>query len=784
MLSAADQSLVHRDTRLPGLAKLLDENQFLEALREAAPEAGLVAARRTYIRYKPGMNCLVRYELHNAEGIINVYAKTFQPDAHAKLIKAAQRPFVEGLAGAGRIILKPAPIQVCTFPNDDKLNTLVRLGDPEKKQQLISRIMKHDLASSCEAQVETLQYKPERRYVASLSHNQEPNAAVKFYSSHAYKNAKINAKHVSDWTDNLFPKLIGWSDRHHALAFEWINGITLSEAFESPDFDIQWIQSLAVELSEFHSLRLKGKRQKNNTIHASKLVAQARGIGFLYPAFEQHANRLVSGLTRALESLPDLNCRIHNDFYAKQVLCTDQGIRLVDSDDLIYGHPAADIGLFIAHLERNAISGGLDALQVAPLTQMLLDNYGRDSACDIAGVTGVYTAMGLIQLAHHPYRTCQPGWEKLMEQLLDRAEYYFKQDSGACVPEKSTSRPTTPARIRDRYNAKNDHAMPTLTGAMDQQLIEAFFSVLLNNRHNNTGNIRLSRIQVRKHKPGRRCLIQYTARHQDTAGELQSHVYMGKIRARGLDEKTYQLNRALYKNGFEKNCADGIEVPEPIGCIPELQMWIQRGVQGYDLFPFLTGPDAPAVAKRIAETLYKLHTCEIPVKRKHTLGDEIAILKSQLGKVAHAHEHWRQRIHSILSACGDLANSAPLAYHTGIHRDFYQDQLLLNDKKLYLLDLDMYCTGDPALDIGNFVAHIEEQSLREYGDAKHCKAATDALINHYCQLAGRNLRDSTTLYTTLSFARHIAITQRITSRNRFTNQIIGLCEEKLNLKED
>ena len=87
--------------------------------------------------------------------------------------------------------------------------------------------------------------------------------------------------------------------------------------------------------------------------------------------------------------------------------------------------------------------------------------------------------------------------------------------------------------------------------------------------------------------------------------------------------------------------------------------------------------------------------------------------------------------------------------------------------------------GDPALDIGNFIAHIEEQSLRQYDNAYACKTATSTLIDHYCQLAGYNLCESIELYSTLSFVRHIAISQRIKKRNKFTDRIIDLCEEKL-----
>src|SRR2546426_9353652 len=38
--------------------------------------------------------------------------------------------------------------------------------------------------------------------------------------------------------------------------------------------------------------------------------------------------------------------------------------------------------------------------------------------------------------------------------------------------------------------------------------------------------------------------------------------------------------------------------------------------------------------------------------------------------------------------------------------------VIVNGERLFLLDFDLYCEGDPALDIGNFLGHITEQSLR------------------------------------------------------------------------
>src|SRR5437867_2397122 len=81
LLSPHDADLVKRDAAIAGLATLLDPEAFLVALRSVLPGAELDAVRATYVRYKPGMSCLVAYELEIAGATITAYAKAYGPNA-------------------------------------------------------------------------------------------------------------------------------------------------------------------------------------------------------------------------------------------------------------------------------------------------------------------------------------------------------------------------------------------------------------------------------------------------------------------------------------------------------------------------------------------------------------------------------------------------------------------------------------------------------------------------------------------------------------------------------
>ena len=287
-----------------------------------------------------------------------------------------------------------------------------------------------------------------------------------------------------------------------------------------------------------------------------------------------------------------------------------------------------------------------------------------------------------------------------------------------------------------------------------------------------------------RHKLGRRALIEY--RIETYSGSL---TLLGKIRAKGTDYTSYYIQHALWKQGFDDNSADGYSVPDPVGVIPEWRMWLQRKVSGVSASELLPTSDGVALCRRIAGLADKLHGMSMPTAKQQTLTDELTILQARLPQVAQKYPHWQPRIENILNACNQLVAHHSIANYTesfvGIHRDFYGDQILVDCARIWLVDLDLYCQGHPALDIGNFIAHITEQSLRETGNPDAMADQEAALRETFIDtcstldLPAENLRYEIELYTVLTLVRHIHISTRIAERNHCTESILALCETRL-----
>jgi phosphotransferase family enzyme len=312
--------------------------------------------------------------------------------------------------------------------------------------------------------------------------------------------------------------------------------------------------------------------------------------------------------------------------------------------------------------------------------------------------------------------------------------------------------------------------MPLLGQALDPAEVERALSRLAG-----WEGAAVRAIRAVRYKPGRRCLIEYDI--ELPSSELVSLV--AKARARGADRATFDLMRELRRRGFDDHSADGISVPEPIAIIPELGLWLQRKIGGVQATHGLAAANGVALACRLAEAAHKLHRAAVPARREHAMADELRILHDCLHALATQRPDWAPRLERLLAACARVAAATPLPEMRGIHRDFYPDQVMVDGDRLYLLDFDLYCRGDPALDIGNCIGHITEQAVRTRRDPRAFADHEAALEERFMELAGEQTRPAVRTYALLTLARHVYLSAQRVERQPFTAGLLELCEERL-----
>ena len=785
MLSPPDADLVRRDTAIPGLATLLDPEAYIATLQPFLPEIPSVAAHPTYIRYKPGTNCLVACRLEGAGTTLEVYAKAHGADARSKLQKARKQPSIMGPLSPGRIVFEDRGIVVSVFPNDSKLINLNHLANGHSRRHLLVKLLsgRPDLSDGT---VHTLRYKPERRYVTQLKTAEGPGAVLKFYTQSGYHAANPHMKGFESRGPLRLAARLGCSDSHNILAYEWLAGRLLRDAISDSNLEVETLASVGAALAELHAQAPEGLACRSRDAEVTTLLSLARGLGWLCPHLARQADDLARRLAAQLSQQPAVDFPIHGDFYDKQVLVIENSVAIIDLDEAARGDPMADLGLFIAHLHRDVLCGNPLPNRVEPLSEALLEGYQYAVQQPIPDRIRLYIAIGLFQLAHDPFRACEPEWTARIEAILDRVEALAARHTSA----KSMTLITNSNRrtdsdpllsVQDSFDAIQDPKMSLLAQAFDPRKAALYLERMLLSNTKRNGQVRLRGIRALRHKPGRRCLVEYDVVIESPKGRCERMTLLGKMRASGLDRATYRLCQTLWSCGFHAKSLDGISIPQPIGMIPEFQMWFQRKVSGIPATHLLVEDGGIALANRIAEAIHKVHRAYTPpYQRHHSMADELNILHERLSQVACMKQRWAEPVKHILDACDRLGVTVPETETTGIHRDFYPEHVLVDGDRLYLLDFDLYCEGDPGLDIGNFLGHLAEQSLRIQGNANALRDREKALEKRFLNLSGEQFRTSIRVYRTLTLVRHIYISTLFPERRPFTESLLHLCEKHLN----
>ena len=337
-----------------------------------------------------------------------------------------------------------------------------------------------------------------------------------------------------------------------------------------------------------------------------------------------------------------------------------------------------------------------------------------------------------------------------------------------------------------------DPELPTLAAALDFETARHEFKRRLPRLSGESGKLRLKAIRVTRHKPGRRCVVEYDVTVRRPGAEDERVTLIGKLRARRSGNEGFRQLEAFWNAGFDARNADGISVPEPIGVIAAFHMWFQRkvsGVMAEEVFSKAAKADRVTLARRVAEAMRKVHRCGVPTEKQHAMADELRILRECLDTVAVLKPEWTERLAKLMTACDKLGASVQTSQLCGVHRDFYPAQVIVDgppspgfgatSARLWVIDFDLYCLGDPGLDAGNFIGHLTEQALRERGDADALADVERALEERFVELAGERVRASLRAYTTLTLARHIFLSTKFPERAHLTGRLLELCERRL-----
>ena len=224
-------------------------------------------------------------------------------------------------------------------------------------------------------------------------------------------------------------------------------------------------------------------------------------------------------------------------------------------------------------------------------------------------------------------------------------------------------------------------------------------------------------IDILGHRLGKRCVLRYRFEGLDArTGRRARRSFIGKL-YKARDDKgrqVFEVMRQLWEHGFDDLAPDGIRIPKPLAYVPDWALLLMEDTQGTPVTAS-GGPPLGLAVEPAARALAKLHRCSLTVPARYTATDELELLNGWVTVVSQVHPDMKAGVEEALARVRDAIGRCPSVEATLTHRDFYEKQVLLNGNQIALIDFDTLCLADPAIDVGNFLAHLKLACLHHRG---------------------------------------------------------------------
>jgi Ser/Thr protein kinase RdoA (MazF antagonist) len=199
-------------------------------------------------------------------------------------------------------------------------------------------------------------------------------AVLKLYTQPGYEEVQRHWKPYESRSPLRLASRIGKSNRHAALAFEWLSGRLLSEAILDPQFDAQALATVGAAIAQLHAQIPAGLPHLTRETEASTLLSEASTLGLICPPLARRAETLAYRIAAHLAKRSSIYRLIHGDFHAWQVLLDGDTAAILDLDRAGCADPMIDLG------PRSILSARSFAAISPPAgwnaVQALLEGYG------------------------------------------------------------------------------------------------------------------------------------------------------------------------------------------------------------------------------------------------------------------------------------------------------------------------------------------------------------------------------------------------------------------------
>jgi aminoglycoside phosphotransferase (APT) family kinase protein len=287
----------------------------------------------------------------------------------------------------------------------------------------------------------------------------------------------------------------------------------------------------------------------------------------------------------------------------------------------------------------------------------------------------------------------------------------------------------------------NDWKLPELAAAADASRMQGRLAP-----EEGSPEPRIRDVEVLRYRPRRRCVLRY--RLEGGTGELVAKVYPYAWKAAEVSEKLRRLGPPALMQG--------LRLPRPIGVRGDSALVVMERVPGRNLGETLEATRGPAEARApleiAARALAAFHALPVLGGPPRSIEGELERLRARSARLEPVAPSLAGRLSGLLAALEQRLARARPAGACLIHGDYKPSQLLVERGEPALVDLDRACPGDPALDLGNFLAVLVKHAL--FREGEHLARLRGVFLQEYERQSGRPVEvERTELFFALALAR-------------------------------
>jgi aminoglycoside phosphotransferase (APT) family kinase protein len=300
-----------------------------------------------------------------------------------------------------------------------------------------------------------------------------------------------------------------------------------------------------------------------------------------------------------------------------------------------------------------------------------------------------------------------------------------------------------------------------LSTALNPDAMKPILSRHMDDGRNGVEDVRDCAIDIlRYNRLGNRCTLRYRLAIEDTrSGGTRHATFIAKNyekkRATRLDsaQHGFQVMSYLRENGFREDGTARAKVPRPIAYIDHLRMVLMEDVPGLSVSECLTSPHLSDYMEQSAWALARLHDCDLTVAPVYRPEKEISALKASAAKTIHFSPQVARQCQDGQAELETMAGHLEPGESALLHGSFHSDHILVGHDGVTILDFDNVCMGDPALDLGRFLANLRWLMIRNSWPEEKIMQCGGTFLQAYCKSLSDERRAAIRFYYRSSLLR-------------------------------